>query len=31
MVAAIFCVETSRHVNYSVLNQHWTSSSKPLQ
>jgi len=31
MVAAIFCTETSRHVNYSVSNQHWISSSKPLQ
>jgi len=31
MVAAIFCTETSRHVNYRVSNQHWTSSSKPLQ
>jgi len=25
MVAVIFCTETSRHVNYSVSNQHWTS------
>jgi len=31
MVAVIFCTETSRHVNYSVSNQNWTSSSKPLQ
>jgi len=31
MVAVIFCTETSRHVNHSVSNQHWTSSSKPLQ
>jgi len=31
MVAAIFCTETSRHVNYTVSNHHWTSSSKPLQ
>ena len=27
MVALIFCTETSRHVNYNVSNQHWTSSS----
>jgi len=25
MVAVIFCTEQSRHVNYSVSNQHWTS------
>jgi len=31
MVAAIFCTETSCHVNYSVSNQHWKSSRKPLQ
>jgi len=31
MVVVIFCTETSRHANYSVSNQHWTSSSKPLQ
>jgi len=31
MVAGIFCTETSRHVNYSVSNQHWTPSSKLLQ
>jgi len=31
MIAVIFCTETSRHVNYSVSNQHWTSSIKPLQ
>jgi len=31
MVALIFWTETSRHVNYSVSNQHWTLSSKPLQ
>jgi len=30
MVAVIFCTEIS-HVNYSVSNQHWTSSSKLLQ
>jgi len=29
MVAVIFFTEQSRHVNYSVSNQHWTSSSKP--
>ena len=26
MVAVILCTETSRHINYSVSNQHWTSS-----
>ena len=31
MVGVIFCTETSRHVNYSVSNQHWTSSRKLLQ
>jgi len=31
MVAVIFCTEISRHVNDSVSNQHWTSSSEPLQ
>jgi len=27
MVAVIFCIETSRYINYNVSNQHWTSSS----
>jgi len=31
MVAVIFCTKTSRYVSYSVSNQHWTSSIKPLQ
>jgi len=31
MVEVIFCAETSRHFNYSVSNQHWTSSITPLQ
>jgi len=31
MVTVIFCTEQSPHANYSVLNQHWTSSSRPWQ
>jgi len=31
MVAVIFSTETSRHVNYGVPKQHWTSSINSLQ